>query len=71
MPGAPFTSWLTLMFLLGVLVLMAFDYPSGTWTVAMIPVWGLVLAIGWRIKTRRTAHALAYPPASRRNPEKA
>ncbi len=71
MPGAPFTSWLTLVFLLGVLVLMAFDYPSGTWTVAMIPVWGLVLAIGWRIKTRRAAHGLAYPPAGRRNPEKA
>jgi L-asparagine permease len=26
MPGAPFTSWLTLAFLFGVLVLMAFDY---------------------------------------------
>jgi hypothetical protein len=30
MPGAPFTSWLTL-FLLSVLVLMAFDYPGGTY----------------------------------------
>lgn len=29
MPGAPVTSWLTLLFLVGVLVLMAFDYPGG------------------------------------------
>lgn len=28
LPGAPFTSWLTLLFLLSVLVLMAFDYPA-------------------------------------------
>ena len=32
LPGAPFTSWLTLLFLLSVLVLMAFDYPNGTYT---------------------------------------
>ncbi|OYX13130.1 MAG: hypothetical protein B7Z15_08315 [Rhizobiales bacterium 32-66-8] len=36
MPGAPVTAWLTLAFLGTVLVLMAFDYPSGTFTVAAI-----------------------------------
>lgn len=65
MPGAPFTSWLTLAFLVGVLVLMAFDYPSGTSTVAMIPVCSVVLAAGWRIKMRRAARVARY---SRRRP---
>ncbi|MCL2896655.1 L-asparagine permease [Brenneria tiliae] len=47
MPGAPVTSWLTLAFLLSVLVLMALDYPNGTWTIASLPVLGLMLAAGW------------------------
>ncbi|GBQ23328.1 hypothetical protein AA0472_1059 [Acetobacter estunensis NRIC 0472] len=47
MPGAPFTSWLTLAFLAGVVVLMAFDYPAGTWTVGATPVIMLLLVIGW------------------------
>ncbi|GBQ65481.1 L-asparagine permease [Ameyamaea chiangmaiensis NBRC 103196] len=48
MPGAPFTTWLTLGFLAAVVVLMALDYPSGTYTVAAIPFLALALAIGWR-----------------------
>jgi len=47
MPGAPFTSWLTLGFLAAVLVLTAFDYPNGTLTIAAIPVLALILVIGW------------------------
>ena len=47
MPLAPFTSWLTLAFLLGVLVLMAFDFPDGTCTIAAIPVVAVLLGIGW------------------------
>jgi len=47
MPGAPVTSWLTLAFLLSVLVLMAFDYPNGTYTVAAIPVVAALLWAGW------------------------
>lgn len=54
MPGAPLTSWLTLAFLLGVLVLMAFDYPNGTWTVASIPLVAALLALGWFWMQRRT-----------------
>jgi L-asparagine permease len=47
LPGAPVTSWLTLLFLLSVLVLMAFDYPNGTYTIASIPVIALLLVVGW------------------------
>ncbi|NTX25644.1 amino acid permease [Burkholderia pyrrocinia] len=53
MPGAPFTSWMTLAFLAAVLVLMAFDYPDGTMTIALIPVLTIGLAFGWRVAKRR------------------
>jgi L-asparagine permease len=53
MPGAPYTSWATMGFLLAVLVLMALDYPSGTWTIAMIPVLAAGLAIGWQLTKHR------------------
>jgi L-asparagine permease len=49
MPFAPFTSWITLAFLLGVLILMGFDYPDGTYTIAAIPVVALLLGLGWVI----------------------
>ena len=47
MPFAPLSSWLTLAFLLAVLVLTAFDYPDGTFTIAAIPVVAVLLLIGW------------------------
>ncbi len=47
MPLAPFTSWLTLAFLAGVLILMGFDYPDGTYTIAAIPLVALALYAGW------------------------
>jgi len=49
MPFAPFSAWLTLGFLLAVLVLTAFDYPDGTFTVAAIPVVAIALAAGWLV----------------------
>ena len=49
MPFAPFTSWLTLAFLFGVLVLTAFDYPVGTCTIATIPLLAVALGIGWYV----------------------
>lgn len=52
MPGAPYTGWLTLAFLLLVLVMMAFDYPSGTITVGSIPVLALIFYGGWLILKR-------------------
>jgi L-asparagine permease len=61
MPLAPFTSWLTLAFLFGVLVLMGFDYPGGTLVVASIPVLAILLVAGWYY-TRR--HRLAMMPTT-------
>ncbi|MBK4716228.1 MULTISPECIES: L-asparagine permease [Tenebrionibacter/Tenebrionicola group] len=58
LPGAPFTSWLTLLFLLAVLVLMAFDYPNGTYTIAAIPVLAVMLILGW-FGVRKRVHAVA------------
>jgi len=49
MPWAPVSAWLTLGFLVSVLVLMAFDFPDGTYTIAAIPVVVLSLGIGWRV----------------------
>ncbi len=58
LPGAPFTSWLTLAFLFSVLVLMAFDYPNGTWTIASIPVIAVLLILGW-FGARKRVHQIA------------
>jgi L-asparagine permease len=55
MPGAPFTSWLTLLFLLSVLVLMAFDYPNGTYTIGSIPLLAVLLVAGWFGVRKRVA----------------
>ena len=49
MPLAPVMSWATLVFLVGVLVLMAFDYPDGTFTIAALPLVVILLGIGWRV----------------------
>lgn len=53
MVGAPYTGIVTLVFLAGVLVLMAFDYPVGTWTVASLAIIIPALAIGWHFAKRR------------------
>ncbi|MEU0810517.1 amino acid permease [Streptomyces sp. NPDC005970] len=47
MPGSPWTSYLTLAFLCGVLLLMLFDYPVGTYTVGTLAVIAPGLVIGW------------------------
>ncbi len=55
MPGAPYTTWLTLGFLAVVVALMGFA--GGTTSIAFfaIPVLAVALAIGWRIVSRRQA----------------
>jgi L-asparagine permease len=53
MPLAPFSSYVTLAFLLFVLVLMAFDYPVGTFTVASLIVVIPALLIGWHFAKPR------------------
>ena len=45
--GSPYTGYLTLVFLVGVLVLMAFNYPIGTWTVVSLVVIVPALICGW------------------------
>lgn len=50
MPWYPFSSWLTLAFFALVIVMMAFDYPSGTITIAFIPVITIALIFGWKMR---------------------
>ncbi len=45
--GAPCTGWATPVFLVAVIVLMGFDYPIGTWTVATLVVIVPALIVGW------------------------
>ena len=45
--GAPYTGYLMLVFLAGVLVLIAFDYPVGTWTIGSLVVIVPLLVLGW------------------------
>jgi L-asparagine permease len=48
MPGGRVMAWLTLMFLAGVIVLMAMDYPIGTFTIlGGLPVLAVLLGLGW------------------------
>jgi len=61
MPFAPFSSWLTLGFLLAVLVLTGFDYPDGTYTVAAIPVLAVALALGWMVQKRSNPFSPTIP----------
>lgn len=53
--GSPYTGYLTLAFLLIVLVLMAFNYPIGTWTVGSLVVVIPALAGGWLLVRDRVA----------------
>ncbi|MGY4652572.1 hypothetical protein [Mycobacterium sp. URHB0021] len=47
LPGTPCTSYITLAFRLGVLVLMALDPPIGTWAVASLVLIIPALVVGW------------------------
>jgi L-asparagine permease len=51
--GAPYTGYLTLAFLLTVLVLMAFDTPVGTWTIGSVVVIVPALIGGWYLARGR------------------
>ncbi|ARC57368.1 L-asparagine permease 1 [Frondihabitans sp. 762G35] len=53
LPGAPVTSWLTLAFLVAVLVLMAIDWPIGSITVASLVVIIPLLVLGWYLQRDR------------------
>ena len=49
--------FMLLLFLLSVLVLMAFDYPNGTFTIASIPLLAVILVAGW-FGVRKRVNAL-------------
>jgi L-asparagine permease len=51
--GTPFTSYLTLAFLVAVVVLMAFDYPTGTYTVASLVIIVPALILGWYLSREK------------------
>ncbi|MEO6531362.1 MAG: amino acid permease, partial [Specibacter sp.] len=53
MVGAPYTGYLTLAFLLAVLVLMAFDSPVGTWTIGSLVIIIPALILGWYLSRGR------------------
>nr|WP_227025605.1 amino acid permease [Streptomyces tsukubensis] len=59
LPGAPFTSWLTLAFLVLVVVLMACDGGEGSWTVACVPLIAAGLWGGWYLVRGRVASMAA------------
>ncbi|MFC7330155.1 amino acid permease [Marinactinospora rubrisoli] len=62
MPGSPYTSIATLLFVAGVLVVMAWDYPVGTYTVASIGVIVPALVVGWLCARRHVAGTGADVP---------
>ncbi|SEO86289.1 amino acid permease [Amycolatopsis saalfeldensis] len=53
MPGAPYTGWATLAFLLLVIVLMGFSDGAEKIAFYSIPVLVVVLVLGWRFVSRR------------------
>ncbi|WP_085528836.1 amino acid permease [Kocuria massiliensis] len=58
-PLAPFTNWIVLAFLAGVVVLIAIDYPVGTFTLASMIIVIPVLIIGWFVVRRRVMEIAA------------
>ena len=50
------------MFLLSVLVLMAFDYPNGTYTIGSIPLLAVLLIAGWFGVRKRVADVHSTAP---------
>ncbi|WP_022876199.1 amino acid permease [Glutamicibacter mishrai] len=69
MPLAPISGWVTLAFLVMVLVMMAFDNPVGTWTVASLVIIIPMIIGGWylcrgRINELAKARMNAKAPAN-------
>ena len=51
--GAPYTSWATLVFLAVVLVLMAIDYPIGTFTIGSLVLIIPLLILAWFLSRKK------------------
>ncbi|WP_052868836.1 amino acid permease [Streptomyces niger] len=56
LPGAPFTSWLTLAFLAAVVVLMCVDGGDAAWSVACVPLIVAALVGGWFLVRGKVAN---------------
>jgi L-asparagine permease len=55
LPGAPFTNYLTIAFLVAVLGLSYFDYPAGRVMIYSLPGIALLFVLGWFCVRRRVA----------------
>ena len=63
MPGAPVTNWLTLAFLVLIVVMMAFAGGAEAIAFYSIPAIVVVIAIGWRmVRRRQVAAGIAVKP---------
>ncbi|WP_086784382.1 amino acid permease [Crossiella equi] len=62
MPGAPYTGWAAIAFLVFVLVLMAFSEGPEVWAFYSMPVLAVVLFVGWKLVAKRST-ALQSTPA--------
>lgn len=67
MPWAPYSGYLTLAFLAAILVLMAFDKQTGTWTVAAVVVIIPALSAGWFLVRHRVAAVASQRAAPTRH----
>jgi L-asparagine permease len=66
MPLAPYSGYVTLVFLLGVLILMYFDKVQGPWMIGATVIGVPALIGGWflvRNRVRAAAQDAAVPPA--------
>ncbi|WP_051687532.1 MULTISPECIES: amino acid permease [Micrococcales] len=58
-PLAPFSNWLTVAFLVAVMVLIALDYPVGTYTLGAMLIIIPLLIIGWFVVRQRVMEIAA------------
>lgn len=61
MPFAPYSGWIALAFLASILVMMGFDYPSGTLSIAALPVFAALLFIGWQFVSKNKQKNINKP----------
>ncbi|WP_374983000.1 amino acid permease [Streptomyces fradiae] len=58
-PGAPYTSWFALLFIFGVIVLMALDAEARV-SLYCAPIWALILGVSYRLLRSRDPENAAF-----------
>ncbi|PRH77239.1 proline-specific permease ProY [Streptomyces solincola] len=58
-PGAPYTSWFALLFILGVIVMMGVDAEARV-SLYCAPLWALILGVSYLVLKRRNPEAAAF-----------